>query len=63
MRTIKEVLMERDGITAEEADVQIEEAKEAVLEYIDERDFEGAEEVCNEYFGLEPDYLMELMPI
>jgi len=62
METIKEVLMRRDGITEYEADAMIGEARAALLEYLDDGDMEAAYEICEEYFGLEPDYLMELMP-
>ena len=54
--------MRRDKLTAEEADEQIEEAKEALEEYLKTGDFMAAEDICQEFFGLEPDYLMELMP-
>lgn len=61
METIKEVLMERDGISEEEAEELIREAKEALGEYIENGDLESADNVCEEFFGLEPDYLFELM--
>ena len=59
--TIKEVLMRRDGISALEAQDIINQAREALQEYIASNAFESAENVCEEYFGLEPDYLTELM--
>lgn len=62
MRSIKEILMDRDGMTAEDAEEQIESAKEALQEYFAEGREDLVEDVCAEYFGLEPDYLMELMP-
>lgn len=58
---LKKVLIERDGITPEEADKQIEEAKEALQEYLAEDDLESAHDICQEFFGLEPDYLIELV--
>ncbi len=61
-RSIKEILMDRDGMSAEDAEDLIEDAKEQLLEYIDAGDFEGAENICEEYFGLEPDYISEIMP-
>ena len=61
MESIRKVLMERDGITAEEANAKIEEAKEVLLEHLENDDMEAAYGVCQECFGLEPDYLMELM--
>ena len=61
MESIKEVLMRRDDMTADEADALIEDAKEALAEYIENGELDYAEDICQEYFGLEPDYLMELM--
>jgi len=59
--SIKEVLMRRDGISALEAQDIINQAKEALQEYIASGDLEAAENVCEEYFDLEPDFLTELM--
>ena len=53
--SIKKVLMERDGISAEEAEEMIEELRERVLEG------EDAEELLLEELGLEPDYVDELL--
>ena len=62
MSQIKEILMHRDGMSASEADELISEATDALQEYLADDDQESAYEVCQEYFGLEPDYIMELMP-
>ncbi len=56
-KTIKQILMQRDNLTEIEAINCIEEAKEAFDNYIEEGDFHGAENICEEFFGLEPDYL------
>lgn len=61
--SIKEVLMKRDSMTSEEAEELIQEAKEALKEYLQVGDLEGAHDICEEFFGLEPDYLDELIPI
>lgn len=61
VRPIKEVIMERDDLTEFEAQLLIEEAREQFEEYIDLDDFIGAEDICNEFFGLEPDYLDEFL--
>lgn len=53
--SIKQILMRRDKMSAEDAEELINEAKEAVSEGQD------PEEVCEEYFGLEPDYIWELL--
>ena len=55
--TIKQVLMRRDGLSADEADELIEYAKECIA------DGEDPEEVCLEEFGLEPDYALELLDL
>lgn len=60
-KTIKQILMERDGMTAEEADELIAQAKAQLEEYLEEGDFAGYENICEEFFGLEPDFLDELM--
>ena len=57
--SIKEVLMRRDGISALEAQDIINQAREALQEYIASNDLEATEKVCEEYFGLESDYLTE----
>lgn len=61
MDTIKQVLMRRDGMSSVEAQELISEARVQLMEYLDEGDLEGAENICEEFFGLEPDYLMELL--
>jgi hypothetical protein len=55
MKTIKEILMDRDGIDL------IDAAKEALHEYLADGDMESAENICEAFFGLEPDYIMELL--
>ena len=61
METILEVLMRRDHLSKKEALMQIKEAKEALQDYLAEGDLESAENVCQEFFGLEPDYVIDLM--
>jgi len=55
METLKQVLMRRDGLTSEQADEQILEAREAIL------CGEDPEEVLEDWFGLEPDYIFDLI--
>ena len=61
MLTLKQTIMEKDGISSKEADKQIANAKEAIQEYLEYGDTESAHDVCMEFFGLEPDYLMDLI--
>ena len=56
MESLREVLMRRDGLSGEEADELIEEARSMVYE--EGRD---PEEVLREEFGLEPDYVFDLL--
>jgi len=55
METLKDILMRRDGLSAAEAQDLIDEARERVLEG------EDPEEILLDDFGLEPDYLWELL--
>ena len=61
METIKEVLMRRDGVEDYEADNLIEDAKEDLAERLAAG--EMPLEICAEWFGLEPDYIDELLPM
>ena len=52
-----ETLIRRDGLTREQAEQEVEEAREAMYEYIEDGDYESAEDIMEEFFGLEPDYI------
>lgn len=58
--SIKQILMRRDNFSEAIADDLINDAREALQEYLDNDDQDSAENVCQEYFGLEPDYIDEL---
>jgi len=60
--TIKQVLIRRDKMTEADADDLISDAKEDFNARIEagESYFE-MEDFCNEWFGLEPDWLDEFM--
>lgn len=55
IKSLKATIMERDGIDSDEADDLIAEARACVEEG------EDPEEVLEEYFGLEPDYVFDLL--
>lgn len=55
METLKQVIMRRDDLTSDEADELIEEAKERI------REGEDPEEILHYDFGLEPDYVFDLL--
>jgi len=57
-KEIKQILMQRDGMTDEEAGELIVDFEEALESIVDEGDLMAAEELVADYFGLEPDYLM-----
>jgi len=57
-KSLKEVLMERDGLTSDEADDLIAEATKDLHTRL--ADGEMPFNICEEWFGLEPDYLMDL---
>jgi len=54
MTDLKKVLMQRDGMTSDEADDAISEAREMIAEGMD------PEDVLADEFGLEPDYFYDL---
>ena len=58
-KSLKKVLMERDELTEQEALEQIEDAKNEMMERLDEGEMPF--DICEELFGLEPDYLEDLI--
>jgi hypothetical protein len=59
MESLKKVLMQRDKLTEAEAERDIAAAKSELIERIDAGEMPF--DLCEELFGLEPDYLEELM--
>lgn len=59
--SLKEVLMRRDKMSESEAEELIQEAKDDLMERLE--DGEMPFEICEEWFGLEPDYVDELMEL
>ena len=58
---IKEVLMKRDGISEDEAEDLIQDCREDLNQRLE--DGEIPMDICSEWFGLEPDYIDELIPL
>jgi len=58
---IVETLMKRDGISRSEAEALKSEAKAELEEILNSGGLEGAFDICYDHFGLEPDYLDELL--
>jgi len=59
MKSLMQTLVDRDGITEEEARSQIAEARERLLERLSHG--EMPDDICEEEFGLEPDYIEDLI--
>lgn len=61
---VKRILMERDGMDAEHAQELVEEAQEEISMAIAEgASIDEVEQIIEDYFGLEPDYLMDFLEI
>ena len=61
MESLKEILMKRDGMSSEEADEEISSAREELMDIIGNGDLSEADGFMEDWFGLEPDYLFELI--
>lgn len=59
MESIKQVLITRDGMTEAEAQKAVDEMTEDFFDRLGNGDMPY--DICGEYFGLEPDYLEELI--
>ena len=59
MKDLVTTLMDRDGITRDEAEKQVADVRETMMERL--ADGEMPDDICEEEFGLEPDYLMDLI--
>ena len=57
--SIKEALMRRDGMSSQAAEELIDEARADLHERLKEGEYPL--EICEEWFGLEPDYIMDLI--
>ena len=59
--SIKKILMNRDGMTSEEADELIEAVREDINFAAECGDYEMAEDIMLDDLGLEMDYIFELL--
>lgn len=59
MKSIKQILMDRDGMTEKEADAEIEAAQEDLHARL--ANGEIPSDICSEWFGLEPDFIDQLL--
>ena len=61
MKSIKQILMDRDDMTAEEAEDLIAEVKEEIQIAAENGDYELVEDIMYGDLGLEMDYIFELL--
>ena len=59
--TLKQAIMMKDGCSDKEAQDQMDEASDQLMEYLADGDIMSADDICMEFFGLEADYIMELI--
>jgi hypothetical protein len=59
MNSLKKILMERDGLTEEQAQEQINNAREELMNRLGNGEMPF--DFCEEEFGLEPDYLEDIL--
>lgn len=57
--SIKKVLMQRDGLSEAKANALIARARKDLQKRLAKG--EMPDDICEEWFGLEPDYIFELM--
>jgi hypothetical protein len=58
MNKIVEILMERDGMSQEEAEALVKETRDELMMLDDPTE---ADEIVEDYLGLEPDYIEYLL--
>ena len=61
METIKDILIHRDDMTPKDAHKLILAAKKQLAAYLADGELDLAENICAEFFNLEPDYIFELL--
>ena len=60
MKSLKEILREW-GLSEIEIEIEIGEAREQLAKYLELGDIESAYNICEKCWGIESDYIMELM--
>ena len=61
MDSLKVVLMNRDGMSSEEANESINDTRELLNDMLEDGDEMSAMDIMETEYGLEPDYLLEMM--
>ncbi len=59
--SLQQALINKFDYTKAEADREIAEAREQLNKYATNGEILAAQDICEELWGLEPDYLMDLM--
>jgi hypothetical protein len=59
-KTIKQILMERDGLSEKDAERTIDNCRDELLDRLSLGQLPF--DICEEWFGLEPDYIDEILP-
>lgn len=59
MKNLIETLMDRDGLSKTEAEQEVEECRQDLMDRLEKGDLPF--DILEEWFGLEPDYLDDLM--
>jgi len=60
LRKVVNIIMERDGISFDDAKADVLECRRAMLEALDSGE-DDPEEILAELLGLEPDYIFDLL--
>ena len=61
MKEVKKILIDRDEMSEQEADEYIDECMSEIYEMIEEGDYLEVEDAFADMFGLEPDYLLDML--
>lgn len=62
MNQVVKILMERDGLTEEEAKAEFRKSRKEIYEAIhDGANVDEVEDLVSDLFGLEPDYIFDIL--
>jgi hypothetical protein len=61
MNRIIKILMKRDGVTEDEARESCDYAAAEAREHLETGDLAAIEDILSDHFGLEPDYIFDLI--
>ena len=61
MSRLVKVLMNRDGVTKDEAERMVNEVREEILEAVYDGDYNEAEDIMLSELGLEMDYIYDIL--